>query len=130
MAAEVKTRYFTGNNLYFIVVKSDGTIWNGSSFVSINVSNWTTYAVTMTEQSTSGLYYGTFPTGITVAADYTLFVMIRTGASPATSDVTFKEGTLSWDGDSELGSTEDSLAEVIENTDNILKVMQAKILRT
>ncbi len=86
----------TGLTLYGLVFNSTGQIWNGSTFVTVNAANWATYAIMMTEQSTSGYYIGTFP--IIAAGVYTTSVRRQVGGSPATTDPIYGAGLESWDG--------------------------------
>lgn len=91
----------TGLNLYVHIRNSSGQIWNGSSFVSWNVSNWATYAVAMTEQTGSGYYNVTFPAAIT-AGKYSYFVYQRLGGSAASGDTAMGASQIYFDGTNEI----------------------------
>src|SRR4051812_8943838 len=102
MAAEIRAHYLTGKTLYAVVLRaSDGQVWNGSSFESLLTANWSTYAVTMTEQSTTGFYYGTFP--VVAVGLYDVWIYWRSGGSPATTDVLVGQQNEDWSGTIDLG---------------------------
>lgn len=89
----------TGNTVYsFIRKASDGTIWDGASFVSYNVANWTSYAVSMTEQTSSGFYSATFPVGIVDDDFYHIANYYQSGGSPAAGDTGFGQDSYKFDG--------------------------------
>lgn len=91
----------TGLNLYVHIRNSSGNIWNGSSFVSWNSSNWATYAVAMTEQASSGYYNVAFPSSIT-AGKYSYFVYQRLGGTAAIGDTAMGASQIYWDGTNEI----------------------------
>lgn len=91
----------TGLNLYVHIRDSAGNIWNGSSFVSWNSANWSTYALAMTEQTSSGYYNVAFPSAIT-AGKYSYFVYQQLGGSPAAGDTPFGASQIYWDGTNEI----------------------------
>lgn len=91
----------TGLTLYVHIRNNAGDIWNGSSFVSWNVSNWATYAVAMTEQTSSGYYNVTFPAAIT-AGKYSYFVYQQLGGAPAAGDIAMGASQMFWDGADEI----------------------------
>src|ERR1043166_5470612 len=104
MSAEIKAKYPTGSTLYVIILRaSDGQVWNGSAFEALAAANWTTYAVTMTEQSTTGIYYGTMPSGISSSGVYHAWVFKRAGGSAATTDSLVGQQDLDWTGSADLG---------------------------
>lgn len=82
----------------FIRKSSDGTIWNGSSFVAFNVANWSSYDVAMTEQTSSGFYSGTFPAGITDDDFYHITTHYQAGGSPAAGDTVIGQDSYKFDG--------------------------------
>jgi len=89
----------TGNTVYsFIRKASDGTIWNGSAFAAYSAASWTSYAVTMSEQTSSGWYYGTFPAGITDDDFYHISTYYQSGGSPAAGDTGFGQDSYKFDG--------------------------------
>ena len=102
MSAEFRARYTSGNTLYAVLIKgSNGQVYNGSSFENPTAANWTTYAVTMTEQSTTGLYYGNFPSS-QAAGRYDVLVVLRAGGSAATTDALVAQAAIDWTGTAEL----------------------------
>lgn len=89
----------SGLTSYSLIRKSsDGTIWNGSAFVSFNVANWATYVVAMTEQTSSGWYAGTFPAGITDDDFYHITTHYKVGGSPAAGDTVIGQDSYKFDG--------------------------------
>lgn len=48
------------------IVDYHGQYWNGTEFVAFDASDLADYAVTVTEQGTTGVYIGDFPTSIVV----------------------------------------------------------------
>lgn len=99
MAGEIQIAHgVTGRNLYAVIRSAVGTVWNGTTFVTYNGANWTTYAVALTEQGTSGYYVGTFPT--VASGVYNLEVRDRLGGSPATTDTIIGAGFIEWSGSS------------------------------
>lgn len=91
----------TGLTLYAHIRNNSGDIWNGSSFVAWNVSNWATYAVAMTEQTSSGYYNVAFPAAIT-AGKYSYYVYQQLGGSPAVGDIAMGAAQMYWDGADEI----------------------------
>jgi hypothetical protein len=110
VANELKTRYPAGATLYAHVVRADGQVWNGSAFEAPAVANWATYAVTVTEQSTTGYYYGTMP--VVAAGLYDVFFFLRAGGSPATTDALVGQGALNWNGSADSAAVADASGRV------------------
>ncbi len=98
MAKELQAQYPTGSNIYAIVLNAGGQIWNGSSFETPLLANWTTYAITLTEQSTTGLYQGTMPVLITTAGWYSYLGYLRAGGSAASTDSVIWSDRIPWAG--------------------------------
>ena len=86
----------SGLTVYSVIRSSTGTVWNGSAFVSYNEANWTTYAVSLTEQGTSGYYVGDFPA--VSAGAYNVEARQRAGGSPAVTDAIIGSGVIQWSG--------------------------------
>lgn len=101
MANEIQVDYAqTGKTLYALIINSSGQIWNGSAFETIASANWTTYAVTMTEKSTTGIYTGTFP--VVASGLYSVSLRERVGGSPATTDPLVGASEMNWSGTAEV----------------------------
>lgn len=77
---------------------SDGTVWNGSAFVTYNQADWSSYAVSLTEQTNSGYYQGTFPTGINDNDSYFIATYGQVGGSPAVGDTGIGQDLYKFDG--------------------------------
>lgn len=111
-----------GLTTYAFVRDSTGAIWNGSSFVSYNAANWATYVVSMTEQTSSGFYTGTFPASIS-AGRYYITVHAQIGGSPAAGDEVIGQGSINWDGSSvfdEVTFTSSQNAQILTQVNNAL----------
>jgi hypothetical protein len=101
MANELEVDWgITGLTVYFLVRSSVGTIWNGATLVTYVSANYSTYPVTGTEQggsgSGSGFYQGNMPA--VAAGTWNVTAKQQVGGSPAQSDPTIGNGTLTWDG--------------------------------
>lgn len=99
MAGIITTSGQSGLSVYAFLRDSAGLIWNGSTFVSFNVSNWATYALTMTEQTSSGFYSVSCPSSISQGRYYLTIHAVISG-SPAAGDDVIGQGSLNWDGSS------------------------------
>ena len=85
MSGEINLDYGTsGANIYALLLNSSGLAWNGSAFEAIVNAHWTTYAVALTEQGTTGVYLANFPA--VSAGYYAASFRLRAGGSPAVSD--------------------------------------------
>jgi hypothetical protein len=91
--AKITVTSTVGSTVYFIIFDSSGNIWNGTSFVTPNSANWSTYAVASSEADTAGVFSATFPAGITPTGVYN-WEARTSGGSPAVSDVAFGVGTV------------------------------------
>ena len=99
MAGEIQVPYgISGKNIYTIVRNSIGQVWNGTTFVSYNGSNFTDYDVLLTENGSSGTYIGDMPVGISSAGIYTIEARERISGSPAQSDPVIAAGNIEWTG--------------------------------
>lgn len=96
--AIIQTAGTSGVSWYVFIRKAvDGTIWNGSAFVSFNVLNWATYAIGMTEQTSSGYYSVTFP-GTIPAGMYFVATHEQQGGGAAAGDPVVAQEMIDWDG--------------------------------
>lgn len=103
MANELQTVYTTGKTLYAVIVNLSGQAWNTATpaFESITAADWGNYAVSLTLQSTTQLYIGNFPTGITTPGRYSVSIFLQVGGSPATTDTYIGGQALDWTGAAE-----------------------------
>lgn len=90
----------SGLTVYFVIRNRSAQAWNGASFEAFNASNWGTYDIAATEQSSTGYYTATFPSSIT-AGKYTIVAHAQTGGSPAVTDPVIGQGSMLWDGSAE-----------------------------
>jgi hypothetical protein len=87
MAGELYATYQgAGATLYALIrKKSDGTVWNGSAFVSFSAGDIATYDVPLTDQG--GDYYSAdFPSGIAQGVVCGVVIYEQAGGTPATTD--------------------------------------------
>jgi hypothetical protein len=126
MASELKTQFTSGQTVYAVVLNATGQAWrtDTSVFESPTAGDWADYAVAMTEQSTTGVYEGSFPTAITTAGIYPVLFRQRSGASPAATDQNngMLGGSICWTGAAEafpLASSAASAANVGMNGANL-----------
>ncbi len=104
MSNEIEYAYPTGKTLYALVMNSSGQVWNASTsaFVSPSAGSWTSYAVAVTEQSSTGLYTGNFPIAITTPGTYKILVYAQFGGSAASTDGAIATGAIDWSGVAEM----------------------------
>lgn len=97
---EWEIKYQTGRTLYLVIVdNATSKVWNGSTFVTLNTLNWTTYALPMTETPIGlGIYFANQP--ITPAGNYTGVAYDRVTATPLTTDTPVGFDTIQWNGSS------------------------------
>lgn len=105
MANELRTGAGTGNVVYAHVFNAASRLWNGSAFEAYDSSSYPDYDIATTEQGTSGVYVGNFPTGITDSGIYEIFYYIRQGGSSAEGDPICGVGSVNWDGSSSVPSS-------------------------
>lgn len=102
MANEVQYAYPTGQSIYAVALNSSAKTWSShtSAFETPTTADWQYYGFALTEQGTaSGIYTASFPS---FAADtYTVFVYLKLGASPASTDTVLASGQLAWNGSSD-----------------------------
>lgn len=98
MASELRGVAAPGQALYAHIVNSSGRRWNGSSFETYASANYSTYTVTLTEQGSSGAYFGTFPSAIVASGTYEYLVYLRSGGSAAEGDAVAGTGEVAWSG--------------------------------
>lgn len=100
MAGEIQAQYsVSGITAYAMIRNRVGQIWNtaGSAFEAYNAANIADYDISLTEQGSSGMYVGNFPTAIS-AGIYSIVAKRQIGGSPAESDPSFANGDLQWNG--------------------------------
>ena len=105
MAYDLETRTTTGSNVHAIIRNSSAQVWSVSavSYVAWVDANWAQYLVPLTEQGTSGFYYGSVPSGITQADALSVEIWSGPGTSES-SDTFITGGTLIWTGSGAGGS--------------------------
>src|SRR6185437_11280816 len=102
MANEILAKNTTGlTNLYAVIFNSYGMVGNLSShsFEAPVNADWTSYALTLVESGTTGLYEASMPTWITVDGYYSAYMYQRLGGSPSPSDTVFAVlSSFRWNG--------------------------------
>lgn len=100
MAGEIQAAIgLTGKTIYAQIRNRIGQIWNTSTvafeaYLTANIAN---YAISATEQGSSGYYIATFPSAIT-AGVYSVILRQQIGGSVAESDPNSASGDLQWNG--------------------------------
>ena len=106
MANEARLTGSTGMTVYALVRNASNQVWRpaSSAFEAYNSANYANYAtaISLTEQGATGVYAGSFPTGITTPGTYYVDIRKRVGGSAAVSDTPFGEVVIEWDGTSEV----------------------------
>lgn len=95
----------SGLTLYGNIINVSGERWNGSAFETYSSANYTNYAVTMTEDGSSGIYLGDFPTTITTGGHYQLIYYRAGGGTPAEGDAIVGTGEIDWSGSTVVSGT-------------------------
>jgi len=126
MAGELKTQFVSGSTVYAVVLNAAGQAWrtDSSVFEMPTAADWANYAVTMAEQSATGVYEGNFPNAIVIAGVYSVLFRQRSGASPAATDQNngMLGGLICWTGSAEafpLASSAAGAADVGMNGANL-----------
>jgi len=90
-----------GLTIYSAIHNGAGQYWNGSSFENFTAANWSTYALSLTEDRNGGLgsgyYKASFPAGIP-AGKYTEVFYQQLGVGPAFGDTNIGSGGIYWNG--------------------------------
>jgi len=97
MAAIIECISSAGQNIYATVHNSAGSLANGAGVEVYNGSNWSTYAIALTEQGNTGYYNVAFPSYLGTGK-YTIVLYQRSGGSPALGDSTIGSGQIYWNG--------------------------------
>lgn len=85
MAGEIRQYDVNGSTWYAVIVRaSDGYWLNSSTFEDPVAANWSSYARSLTQKSTTGAYYADFPA--IAAGLYDVVIYRQAGGSPETSD--------------------------------------------
>ena len=90
----------SGQTIYAVIHNGSGQLWNGSAFEAFNSVNWSNYVNGLTEQTSTGYYKATFPSGI-VAGKYTETFYQQQGGSPTLGDPNIGSGQIYWNGSAE-----------------------------
>lgn len=100
MANEISFANVTGKTCYVLIRNGTNQIWNGGIFTTYVTANYTTYAITATEQGTaSGVYTATMPS-TAPAGIYSILAKEQAGGSPAETDQDVSAGDFFWGGSS------------------------------
>ncbi len=89
----------TGLTVYAHVINQSGNYWNGTAFEAYTAGNYANYGTSLTENGSSGVYVGSFPTGITISGNYSVVYYSQAGGSPAQgTDTVIGSDTINWNG--------------------------------
>jgi len=92
----------TGATIYCVLVDPFGNFFNTVSkvFEAFSAADWLDYFIDVLEQSTTGVFLGTFPTTITTAGTYTAVFYRQVGSSPRVTDSNsgFSNQSIPWTG--------------------------------
>lgn len=116
----------TGKNIYSIVLNQSNQFYNKNTqlFEAFNASNWTAYSITLTEQSTSGIYLGTIPS---VIKDFVRIIFYN-NATPAVTDTPIGRDSFYYNGNS-IGSNIVSIDNERTNSNSaVLNLKQLNIV--
>lgn len=95
---ELRSASASGLSLYAHILNASGQRWNGSAFETYASGHYSLYTIALTEQGSSGIYVGSFPTAITDSGTYEYYTYRRMGASPAEGDPVIGVGSIAWTG--------------------------------
>lgn len=111
MASEISVEYLSGYTLYFVVENAAAQRWYTVTpfFETHDAAHWTDYDIALSEQTSSGTYIGSFPSGITTAGRYRVTVYQQLGGSPAIGDLKIGSSTIDWDGSAEVGVNDSAI---------------------
>ncbi len=100
-SGELRATDASGKTLYAVVLSPSSQAYNGTSFAAIANANWSTYAIAMTEQGTTGIYVGSFPPSLTAPGQYGVLVYEEAAApAAAVGDKLVASGVREWNGTS------------------------------
>lgn len=102
MSGELKTVSNPGLTVYAHVLSPAGLRWNGSDFEAYTAVDLSDYGISVSEQGSSGVYVGDFPSGITTAAAYEIIFFSQQGGSAAEGDPIVGTGDVEWSGTAEV----------------------------
>ena len=85
MANEIRAGNASGLTLYGVAVSPTGQFLNGAVPEAFNPAHWPNYAVTLSEQSTTGIYLGSMPAA--PSGNYLVCTYIQSAKSPSLGDV-------------------------------------------
>lgn len=123
MSGELRIASAPGGTIYANILNASSQRWNGSSFENYQSANYDDYAITATEQGSSGVYVADFPSGISDAGSYEVIFYSRDGASVAEGDPIVGVATIVWDGDS-VAVDEDTASGEVSGADWLTYVLR------
>lgn len=109
MSAELRAATSSGKTLYAHVLNASAYRWNGSAFEAYSAGNYSAYDIALTEQGSSGVYVGDFPSAITSSGTFDYFVFNQAGGSPAEGDKIVNAGRVDWTGSSSASASTGSM---------------------
>ena len=96
MSNEIQFPSASGLIMYAVLRNPLGSVWNTSnnSFVTWSDADIADYALSMSEQGTSGYYTANFPSGAATPDEYPVAVYRQLGVAPAIGDVLLGTGAV------------------------------------
>lgn len=117
MSGELRIATSTGSTVYGLIYNASSRVWDGSSFVAYSSGSYPDYVVSVTENGSSGVYIGDFPSGISDAGSYEIIYYVEINAPTAAEGDPFAgAGRISWDG-SAITDDEDTDAGEVSASD-------------
>lgn len=100
MANELRTIDTSGKTVYAVITNTAGQIWNAATpaFETITLANWANYGVTLAEQATCGIYFGTFPAGIATQGRFSVYMYEQKAGAAVPADTVIATGPIDWTG--------------------------------
>lgn len=99
MASELRAVSGTGGSIYCHIIDQEDSFWNGASLESYSSANYSSYAVSLSEVGSTGIYTADFPSALTTPGRYEIIAYRRLGASPVEgTDVKVGTQVVQWSG--------------------------------
>lgn len=115
----------TGLTTYAVIRDSTGQVWNGSTFEAFAAGNWSTYDVSLIEQSTTGYYKGSFPSGISAGIYH---ITIHVGSVLITDEVIGQDSGYVWDGTSRFSPMSFTTTQKTQINTEVLDVVNSQTM--
>lgn len=98
MANEIQVPATSGASLYAVILNASGLVWDGGSFVIPSGSQWSSYALRLSEATATGLFESDFPVAITLMGRYGTVAYQQRDSIPSVGDPVAATGSIDWAG--------------------------------